>query len=399
MNIPCRKWAACLPGLLLSLSLHAQPEVRWADSVVTGAERTESYWNLLRGRNVALVVNHSARIGTTHLADSLLRAGISVKKIFSPEHGFRGLADAGMPVPSSRDEQTGLPVLSLYGKNYKPTTQQLQDVDVVVYDIQDVGVRFYTYLSTLHYVMEACAENNKPLIVLDRPNPNGFYVDGPVLDTAFRSFVGMHPVPVVYGMTVGEYARMINGEGWLAGNRTCSLTVIPCRNYDHSMLYPLPVPPSPNLRSLKAVLAYPSLCFFEGTPVSVGRGTEKPFLLFGYPGYRRGSTLFIPQPMAGATAPPYSGQEVHGHDLSILTEAYFYERRSINLYWLMDMYQSFPDKSRFFLPFFNKLAGTNLLQQQIRDGLNEAAIRETWKPQLEAFREIRKKYLLYPDFE
>lgn len=390
------KWLLLLllPGLVAA---QPQRKLRWADSVVTGAERMDLYLPLLKNQRVALVVNHSARVGTTHLADTLLRLGISVEKIFSPEHGFRGTVDAGMYLPSSRDEKTGLPVLSLYGKHFKPTPAQLSTVDVVVYDIQDVGVRFYTYISTLHYVMEACAEMQIPLVVLDRPNPNGFYVDGPVLDTALRSFVGMHPVPVVYGMTVGEYARMINGERWLSGGISCSLQVIPCLNYDHGALYRPPVPPSPNLQSLTAILAYPSLCFLEGTPVSVGRGTSKPFLLFGYPGFVGGSTVFTPKSVPGATNPPHADKECQGHDLSIVTEAYFYERRSLNLAWLIEMYQSYPDKNNFFTPYFDKLAGTRNLQQQIRSGMSEASIRETWQPQLQAFRQIRKKYLLYPD--
>ncbi|MCS6992107.1 MAG: DUF1343 domain-containing protein [Chitinophagales bacterium] len=388
-----------LISLAFSLAASAQKSLPWADQVIHGAERLDQYHSLLTGKRVALVVNHSARVGHTHLVDTLLRLKIDVRKIFVPEHGFRGQADAGTHISHERDESTGLPLLSLYGKNFKPTAEQLSDIDVVVYDIQDVGVRFYTYLSTLHYVMEACAENRKPLLVLDRPNPNAFYVDGPVLDTAFRSFVGMHPVPVVYGMTIGEFALMINGEKWLAHQLHCPLTVIPCLNYSHNQLYRLPLAPSPNLRSTKAALAYPSLCFFEGTPVSVGRGTEKPFLVFGYPEYHQGTTVFVPQPRPGALAPPYAGLQVRGHDLSILTEAYFFELKSINLSWLISMYESYPNKNEFFNAFFDKLAGTDQLRKQICSGLNEGSIRQSWKPALEAFRQIRKKYLLYPDFE
>lgn len=321
-----------------------------------------------KGRT-AVVANQTSVVGATHLVDTLLRAGVNVTKIFCPEHGFRGTAAAGAHVDNSTDPKTGLPIISLYGKNKKPTLEQLKDVDCVVFDLQDVGCRFYTYISTLHYVMEACAEVGIPLVVLDRPNPNGHYVDGPVLDTArYRSFVGMHPVPVVYGMTIGEYAKMINGEHWIKD--TCDLTIVKMKGYRRdSVGYELPVPPSPNLRTSHAVALYPSLCFFEGTNCGVGRGTDYPFEWVTY----GTDTLDLRSYSVGEEAP----------DL-------------IDLWPLMEMYRRVP-QGKFFLKsiFFEKLAGTTELRHQIEAGMDENEIRATWQPGLERFKEIRKKYLIY----
>ncbi len=324
-----------------------------------------------KGRT-AVVANQTSVVGATHLVDTLLRAGVNVTKIFCPEHGFRGIAAAGAKVDNSIDPKTGLPIISLYGKNKKPTAKQMEDVDVVLFDLQDVGCRFYTYISTLHYVMEACAEAGIPLVVLDRPNPNGHYVDGPVLDTAkYRSFVGMHPVPVVYGMTIGEYAQMINGEHWLKDGVRCNLTIIPMQGYDRYGFYQLPVPPSPNLRTAQAVALYPSLCFFEGTNCGVGRGTDYPFEWVTY----GTDTLDLRSYSVGEEAP----------DL-------------IDLWPLIEMYRRVP-QGKFFLKsnFFEKLAGTTELRRQIEAGMSEDAIRATWQPGLERFKTIRKKYLIYKD--
>lgn len=353
-----------------------------------------------KGRT-AVVANQTSVVGATHLVDTLLRAGVNVTKIFCPEHGFRGIAAAGAKVDNSIDPKTGLPIISLYGKNKKPTAKQMEDVDVVLFDLQDVGCRFYTYISTLHYVMEACAEAGIPLVVLDRPNPNGHYVDGPVLDTAkYRSFVGMHPVPVVYGMTIGEYAQMINGEGWLQGGEKCNLTVIPMQGYKRdSVGYELPVPPSPNLRNAHAIALYPSLCLFEGTNVSVGRGTDWPFEVVGVPyklchriDYNSRYTI------NGQTFYAYGfktqdGESHYGLDLhNMVVTAKFDLSYLIWMHWLT--------KKGFFFQqsnFFEKLAGNGDLRRQIEAGMSEDAIRATWQPGLERFKTIRKKYLIYKD--
>lgn len=368
-------------------------------SITVGAERTGEYLPLLLGKRVAIVTNRTGRVGNTHLVDSLLALKVNVVKVFAPEHGFRGDADAGEHVKDGRDARTGLSLVSLYGDNKKPKPEQLADVDVVLFDIQDVGVRFYTYISTLHYVMEAAAEQHKGVVVLDRPNPNGHFVDGPVLDPAMRSFVGMHPVPLVHGMTIGEYARMINGEGWLAGQVHCDLRVITCLAYDHAVLYALPVRPSPNLPNMAAVHLYPSLGLFEGTPVSVGRGTDKPFQLIGFPGCTLGGYTFTPRSMPGAKDPPYLGQECRGLDLSEYGSFFTRMEPRVALHWLIGMYQSYPqDKATFFKPFFDKLAGTTALREQITQGWDEERIRAGWKPALDDFGKVRAKYLLYDDF-
>lgn len=362
-----------------------------------GAERTAEYLPLLMERRVAVVTNQTGRIGERHLVDSLLAAGVRVVKVFAPEHGFRGDADAGEHVKDGRDVRTGLPLISLYGTDKKPKPEQLQDVDVLLFDVQDVGVRFYTYIGTLHHIMAAAADAGLPVIVLDRPDPNGFYVDGPVLDMTHRSFVGMHPVPLVHGMTVGEFARMILGEGWLGPGRTLDLTVVPCTGYEHGMAYAPPVRPSPNLPNLASILLYPALGLFEGTIVSMGRGTDMPFQCIGYPGCTLGSFRFTPRSMPGAKEPPYKGQECTGLDLREYGTFYSRLEPRLHLGWLIGMYQAAPDKEAFFTPFFDKLAGGPDLRLRIRRGESEQQIRDSWKPAVEAFRLVRARYLLYPE--
>ena len=363
-----------------------------------GAERTVEYLPLLEGKRVAVVTNQTGRIGHTHLVDSLLARGMQVVKVFAPEHGFRGEADAGETIKDGMDKRTGLPVVSLYGSQKKPTATHLADVDLLLFDIQDVGVRFYTYIGTLHYVMEAAAEHDLPVVVLDRPNPNGHYVDGPLLDTAYRSFVGMHPVPLVHGMTVGEFARMINGEGWLKGGVHCALTVIPCQGYDHQMRYELPVRPSPNLPNMAAVYLYPSLGFFEGTVVSVGRGTAQPFQVIGYPGNPLGDHRFTPMPGPGAKDPPHRGKECTGLDLRGIGTELAHEPGRVDLSWLIDLYAAAPEPGAFFLTnrFIDKLAGGDALRKAIIAGADEETIRATWRKDLDAFMELRARYVLYP---
>jgi uncharacterized protein YbbC (DUF1343 family) len=376
-------------------------EVKTSADLQTGADQTEKYIPLLKGRSVALVANQTSMIGKKNLADTLLALKITIKKIFFPEHGFRGNEDNGEVLKSYKDKKTGLTCISLYGKeNKKPKAADLKDVDIVVFDLQDVGVRFYTYISTLHYVMEACAENKKKLIILDRPDPNGYYVDGPIMEEKYRSFVGLHPVPIVHGMTIGEYAQMIDGEGWLNNKIKCDLQVIPCQKYSHSDYYELPVKPSPNLPDMASVYLYPSLCLFEGTMVSVGRGTDKPFECFGYPNMPNATYTFTPHPVKGASAdPPYNGKECRGYDVSVYGNMYMKYSRQLYLYWIIKTYQSAPDKANFFNPYFLNLTGTDELEQQIKDGKSEEEIHKSWEPGLKKFKEIRKKYLLYKDFE
>ncbi len=364
-----------------------------------GAEHMDRYLPLLAGQRVAVVTNATGRVGPRHLVDTLLSSGVRVVKVFAPEHGFRGDADAGEHVKDQRDARTGLPLISLYGANRKPTASQLADVDLVVFDIQDVGVRFYTYISTLHHVMEACAEQGRPLVVLDRPNPNGHFVDGPVLEPSFRSFVGMHPVPLVHGMTIGEFAEMINGEGWLKGGVRCSLTVVLCSGYDHTMLYDLPVRPSPNLPNAAAVALYPSLGLFEGTVVSVGRGTDRPFQCIGHPGARIGDHRFTPRSMPGAKDPPHLNVACRGFDLAAVGLHEARHARHIQLQWLLALYSDAADKDGFFLAngFFDKLAGTDALRKAIVAGRSEQEIRADWAPGLQAFAPVRARYLRYDD--
>lgn len=365
--------------------------------ILPGAYRTDVYFQLLKGKKIAMVANHTSMIGVTHLLDTFLLSGLDVEKIFTPEHGFRGDLDAGAKVPMGRDAKTGIPVISLYGKKVKPAPAELDGIDLFVFDLQDVGVRFYTYISTLTYVMEACAENNIPLLVLDRPNPNGFYIDGPVLEPSFRSFVGMHSVPIVYGMTIGEYALMVNGERWLRDSLHCKLTVIPCTGYSHDSLYYLPVKPSPNLVNMRSVYLYPSLALFEGTAISVGRGTQFPFQVYGHPSLHECSFHFVPRSIPGMSLhPPHAGKKCCGTDLRNFDTIVFLERRELVLDFLFDAFERFPDKNRFFNSFFDLLAGTSALREQIKNQLSEEDIRRSWLPGLTTFREIRKKYLLYP---
>lgn len=402
--------------------------------IQTGSDNPKEYIPLLKNKKVGILTNQTgtvrdlniseknilektgldrnsfekvktieAKVELKHLVDFLIENKITVQKIYAPEHGFRGTADAGELIKDGKDTQTGLPIISLYGNNKKPTKEQLSGIDIMIFDLQDVGARFYTYISSLHYLMEACAEQNIPLIVLDRPNPNGGIVDGPTLEMENTSFVGMHPVPVLHGMTIGEYAKMINGEKWLKNGIQCDLTVIECTNYKRDMAYSLPVAPSPNLPNDKAINLYASLCFFEGTNVSVGRGTDKQFQVYGSPylmpkygvnqmgqEFRINEYKFTPKPNLGAKDPLYSGKICYGRDLSEVENV-----DKLELQWLMQAYKDTSDKSKFFNNFFVKLAGTKKLQQQIEQGLSEDEIRKTWENDLENFKEIRKKYLIY----
>ncbi|MEP6468059.1 MAG: DUF1343 domain-containing protein [Parafilimonas sp.] len=386
--------------------------------IIPGADRTDVYVPLLKGKRIGVFANQTSIVGNINLIDTLINLGINVTKIFSPEHGFRGNADAGASTTNSIDSATHVPIVSLYGKKNKPTAEDLKDVDILLFDIQDVGVRFYTYISSLQYFMEAAFENSKPLMILDRPNPNGFYIDGPVLDTNYKSFIGMQPVPVVYGMTIGEYAMMIAGEGWLtsdAANKKYNwyknvaqnsadtpfhFLVIKCINYDHSSKYKLPVKPSPNLPDIGSVNWYPSTCFFEGTNISEGRGTTEPFQIFGAPSLPKNMTAFTPVSKPGATDPKYLNQTCYGWNVSDIIA----DDKKLNLQYLIDAYKLFPDKNNFFITpksgdyFFNKLAGNSILIQQLKDGKTEAEIRASWQPALNQFKQIRKKYLLYDDF-
>ena len=371
-----------------------------SSDILTGADQMDVYLPMLQGKNVALVVNQTSMIKDQHLADVLLEEGVGLSKLFAPEHGIRGKADAGAKIEDGVDSKTGLPIISLYGKNKKPSKQDLEDVSLVVFDIQDVGARFYTYISTLHYVMEACAENNIPLIVLDRPNPNAHYVDGPVLEKEFSSFVGMHPVPVVYGLTIGEYAKMINGESWLMENLKCDLTVIPCKNYNHKMLYELPIKPSPNLPNIRSILLYPSICFFEGTHISVGRGTQTQFQVLGSPALKEKKNYqYTPVSMDGAKYPKHENLVCYGDDLSNLNISSLHQNSTLDLKYLIDYYKNYKLLNKeFFLKnnFFNKLAGNSSLQSQLKAGMSESEIRKTWEPALENYKtKVRVKYSLY----
>jgi uncharacterized protein YbbC (DUF1343 family) len=368
-------------------------------NVITGAERTTEYLPLLADKRVGVVANHTSVIGSTHLIDSLISLGVDVRKIYAPEHGFRGTADAGEKILTSVDDKTGLPMISLYGERLKPLPEDLKEIDIIIYDIQDVGARFYTYISTMHYVMEACAENGIPFLILDRPNPNGHYVDGPVLDLSYRSFVGMHPVPVVHGMTVAEYACMLNDEGWLKDGVRADLHYILCEDYDHLTLYRLPVGPSPNLQTQLSIYLYPSLCFFEGTIVSVGRGTDFPFMAFGHPKMQNSEFEFTPVSTAGAANPPHKDQLCYGVDLRGFEERFVIERRELYLEWLIFAYKNTPRDIEFFNPFFTRLVGNEEVRSMIEKGMGTSAIMRSWENDVKAFKKIRKKYLLYRDFE
>ena len=356
--------------------------------ITLGIERTEIYFPLLKGKSVGVIGNQTSMISDTHLIDSLLSLKIDVVKVFSPEHGFRGIEEAGANISNEVDSKTDLTIVSLYGRNKKPTLKELTDIEILVFDIQDVGARFYTYISTLHYVMEAAAENNIPLIILDRPNPNGHYVDGPILDTDFRSFVGMHPIPIVHGMTIGEYAKMINGEHWIS--TVCNLTIVEMEYYTHNMHYDLPIKPSPNLPNSRSVNLYPSLCLFEGTTVSIGRGTDYPFQHFGAP-YLNSEYSFTPKSGEGSKYPKNENKICYGTDLRF-QEIYL---ATLNLNWLISSYNNCPNKEKFFNPFFDKLAGNNVLRKQIIEGKNAQEIKATWQNNLLDFKRLRMKYLLY----
>ena len=393
--------------------------------ITPGAERMDQYLPLLKGKNVALFANQTSTVGNSLLVDTLLKRGIKIVRIFGPEHGFRGTADAGEKVGNAIDKETGIEVVSLYGQHNKPTAEDLKGVDVMVFDIQDVGVRFYTFISSLQRYIEAALENSIPLVILDRPNPNGFYVDGPVLDLKYKSFVGMQPIPIVYGLTLGEYSMMMAGEKWLSDSANKKyayyqhakktvdspfhLLVIKNLNYDHNSHYILPVKPSPNLPNIQSVYLYPSTCFFEGTTLSEGRGTDKPFQVFGAPSLPKNLYSFTPHPTEGAKSSKHYGQVCYGWNLSGTPQQVLQKvNKKVQLKWLMDAYRLFPDKDSFFIvpksgdmehSFFDKLAGNNELWQQIKNGVLEKDIRASWEPALSNYKKIRKKYLLYKDFE
>lgn len=384
--------ASALPAPAMEDSLSDKEKA----PVILGASRIDVYLPSLKAKRVGLLINHTSLIPAgdnyEHLLDFLISKNVNVTTIFTPEHGFRGTADAGELVNSGTDAKSGLPIVSLYGNNKKPKAEQLKNIDVLIFDIQDVGARFYTYISSMHYAMEACAENNKEMMVLDRPNPHGNYTDGPVLEPEFRSFVGMHPIPVVHGLTVGELARMINGEGWLEGGKKCNLTVVPMDDYTHATPYTLPVKPSPNLPSQQAILLYPGICFFEGTIMSLGRGTPFPFQVVGYPDEKYGDFTFTPVSTPGAAKnPPHENKLCYGVDLRNAPAP-----DQLNLSYLLNFYQKSEQKEAFFIPFFNLLAGNSSLKEQIIAGKSEEQIRESWKPGLEKFNLQKQPYLLYP---
>jgi len=374
-------------------------------AIKTGAEKTEKYLPLLKGKRVAIVANQTSIIGKTLVVDSLKSLKVNIVKIFGPEHGFRGTASAGAVVADSLDAKTGIREISLYGKKSKPSKADLADVDLVIFDIQDVGARFYTYINLLAKVMESCADNNRELLILDRPNPNGFSVDGPILDIKLKSGIGMFPIPITHGMTIGELAGMYNGEGWLANRMKCKITVIPVANYTHDMAYELPVAPSPNLNSQQSILLYPSLCLFEGTIISQGRGTHFPFTVLGNPDLKgKYDFSFTPVSIKGMSETPLHQNKIcYGLDLRKYDTSEFRKTGQINLSWLIEMYQAYPFKEKFFdykqsnqMGNFDKLAGVTTLREQIIAGKSETEIRNSWKPGLSAFKNLRKKYLIYP---
>lgn len=373
--------------------------------ILTGAAQTEKYLPLLQGKRVGMVVNPTSVINETTSVDSLLKRGVNIVKIFGPEHGFRGDASAGIKVDDAIDQKTGIKAVSLYGKHEIPTPADLADVDIMVFDIQDVGVRFYTYINTLQYVMQACAENKKELIILDRPNPNGFYIDGPILDSRLVSGIGLKPIPIVHGLTVGEYAQMLNGEGWLKNKVECKITIIKVADYTHDMPYDLPVKPSPNLNTQQSILLYPTLCLFEGTYLSQGRGTQFPFTVLGAPALKgKYSFSFTPKSIKGmAETPLHQNQECYGLDLRNYNISNLRKDKVLNLKWLIELYQAYPDKADFFnfklskqMNNFDKLAGVYSLKEQIIAGKSEKEIRASWEPGLSQYKKMRKKYLLYP---
>lgn len=391
----CFSWLICI---LLNCAHQGCNERESLSHFQVGAERTEEYMHLLKGKKVAVVANHTSMVKGIHLVDTLLRRGIDIQCVFAPEHGFRGDVAHGMDVQGGKDPATGLKVVSLYGKNKKPSTESLRGIDILLFDIQDVGVRFYTYISTLHYVLEAAAENHIPVIVTDRPNPLGACVDGPVLNPKYKSFVGMHPIPIIHGLTIGELAQMIRGEEWISHSQQLKLTVIPCNGWRHRDLYALPLPPSPNLKTMQSVYLYPSLCLFEGTDISLGRGTDHPFEWIGFPGNPKGEISFTPEDRPGvAENPPHEGILCKGIDLTHIDLNQ--NHCSFNLHWLLEMYQLYPRKDQFFSSpdFFDKLAGTNELRNQITASVPESEIRKSWQKNLQEYSSLRKKYLLYSE--
>jgi uncharacterized protein YbbC (DUF1343 family) len=374
---------------------------RQNQNIVVGAERLDQYLEKISNKKIAVVANQTSTVGDIHLIDTLFSLGLNIVHAYAPEHGFRGSAEAGAVVRTGQDPVTGLKVISLYGSNKKPSSESMKEVDVIIFDIQDVGARFYTYISTLHYVMQAAAENDVEVIVLDRPNPNGFYVDGPVREAEFESFIGKHPIPIVHGMTVGELALMINGQNWLGAGLRCKLDVVRCDNYSHLDLYDLPVKPSPNLPNIASIYLYPSLCLFEGTKVSIGRGTDMPFQIIGYPNHINGSFEFKPRAIPGVSEnPKYLDELCRGNNLKSFGEFYFTTGRQLYLGWLVAMYEAYPDKKSFFkASLFDKLAGTSTLREQIKEGMSAENISKSWQKDLLEFKNDRKKYLLYEDFE
>lgn len=380
-------------------NLNSPTIVSW-DKIKAGDARTGLYFPKLKNQKVAIVANHTSVINNTHIADTLIASNINLVKVFSPEHGFRGNEDAGAIIEDGKDVKTGLPLVSLYGKHKKPTKEDLNGIDIVLFDLQDVGTRFYTYLSTLTYVMEACAENNVKVMVLDRPNPNGFYVDGPILDKKHKSFVGMHPMPIVHGLTAGEFALLINEEAWLEGGLKCDLEIIKIEAYHHNMIVDLPIKPSPNLPNLSSILLYPSLCLFEGTTVSIGRGTPNPFELAGHPEYSKKDYSFTPVSTPGASLyPPQQDKECFGYSLVNYYEKHPKELGKIELNWIIKFHKDLSGRADFFNAYFEKLSGNDELRKQIEEGLTNWQIHQSWKKDLEAYKKIRAKYLLYPDFE
>jgi uncharacterized protein YbbC (DUF1343 family) len=393
LSAKSKKISTLLLVLCFTIFSHAQ-------ELEVGAQRINNYLPFILGKNVAIIANQTSMVGNTHLVDTLLSLGVTIKVIFSPEHGFRGAADAGAKVNHEKDPKTGLTIFSLYGKTRRIPDSELKGIDVLIFDLQDVGARFYTYISTLSLAMEACAANNVAMIVLDRPNPNGFYVDGPVNELTTGSFVALHPIPIVHGLTVGEYAMMAMGERWLNLTNPLDIRVIKCKGYDHSTMYEVPVKPSPNLPNNQAIYLYPSLCLFEPTEVSVGRGTDKPFQIIGAPHFPKNADYtFTPKSVEGASKPMYENELCYGYDLEVFAE-FIPSFGKIILYWIIESYNFSPNKEKFFSSanFFDNLAGGPKLREQIIAGMSEDDIRASWEPALSEFKAKRKNYLLYPDF-
>lgn len=383
--------------ILFSICMAITCNLFAGNKVIVGAERTSDYLPKLQGKSVGIVTNHTGTIGKTHLVDSLAALGIDIKCVFAPEHGFRGNADAGEDVTNYRDPKTGIKVISIYGANKRPKDDDIKALDVVIFDIQDVGLRYYTYLSSMHYVMDACASNGVEMIVLDRPNPNGFYVDGPILERKHTSFVGMHPIPTVHGMTLGELAQMINGEGWLPDGKKCKLTVIPCLNYTHQTHYELPIKPSPNLPNMRSIYLYPSICYFEGTPLSLGRGTEFPFQVIGHPALKHKAFSFTPVSTQGAKNPPLKDRKCYGYDLRTEPSNEEIWSRGVDLSYVVECYKQLGLGAKFFLPIFDKLTGVDYVRNMIIAGESADTIKAKWRNDVEKFKTERKQYLLYKE--